>query len=274
MDRYSALNRDWWDERVPVHAAPEGYYRTEQFEADPNFLSADVRLDRPLLGDITGLRGIHLQCHIGTDTISLGRLGARMTGLDYSSEAVAKARDLAVRVGADVDFVESDVYAAPRVVEPGGFDLVYSSLGSVQYLPRIRDWAQVVATLLRPGGLLFMRESHPVVWSLRDVGDDRLVVDGAYFERPEPERFDRPDTYAAGGTTFATADSYEWNHGLGEIVSAVLDAGLRLTALVEYDTAPSRSFYGMEKVSDEEYRLIDRPWRLPLTYTLEARRDQ
>jgi len=83
-----------------------------------------------------------------------------------------------------------------------------------------------------------------------------------------------PDTYAAVGTTFATAESYEWNHGLGEIVSAVLDAGMRFTALTEYDTAPARSFYGMEKVSDEEYRLIDRPWRLPLTYTLEARRDQ
>jgi hypothetical protein len=121
----------------------------------------------------------------------------------------------------------------------------------------------VVGTLLRPGGRLFMRECHPVVWSLRDVGDDRLVVDGAYFERPEPERFDRPDTYAAPGTAFATADSYEWNHGLGEIVSAVLAAGLRLTALTEYDTALARSFYGMEKVNDEEYRLIDRPWRLP-----------
>jgi hypothetical protein len=99
-----------------------------------------------------------------------------------------------------------------------------------------------------------MRESHPMLWALRDVGDDRLVV------------------YGLG--TFATADLYEWNHGLGEIASAVLDAGLRLTALTEYDTAPARPFYGMEKISDEEYRLIDRPWRLPLTYTLEARRDQ
>jgi SAM-dependent methyltransferase len=241
MDRYSALNRDWRDERVAVHAAPDGYHRTERFEADPAFLSADVRLDRPLLGDIAGLRGIHLQCHIGTDTISLSRLGARMTGLDYSSEAIARARALAARVGADVDFIESDVYDAPRVVEPGSFDLVYSSLGSVQYLPRIQGWAHVVAALLRPGGRLFMREGHPILWALRDVGDDRLVVDGAYFERPEPERFDRPDTYAAVGTTFATADSYE------------------------YDTAPARLFYGMEQVSDEEYRLIDRPWRLPLT---------
>jgi 2-polyprenyl-3-methyl-5-hydroxy-6-metoxy-1,4-benzoquinol methylase len=115
------LNRDWWDERVPVHVAPNGYYRTERFEADRSFLSADVRLDKPLLGDIAGLRGIHLQCHIGTDTISLSRLGARMTGLDYSSEAVAQARALAARVGANVDFIESDVYDAPRFVEPASF---------------------------------------------------------------------------------------------------------------------------------------------------------
>jgi len=196
-----------------------------------------------------------------------------MTGLDYSSEAVARARALAAEVAAPVDFVESDVYDAAQVVEPASFDLVYSNLGSVQYLPRIADWALVVAALLRPGGRLFMREGHPMPWALRDVGDARLVVDGAYFERPEPERFDRPDTYAAAGmTSFRTVDSYEWNHGLGEIVTAVLDAGLQLTALTEYDTAPARPFCGMERVRDEQYRLIDRPWRLPLTYTLQARR--
>jgi hypothetical protein len=108
------------------------------------------------------------------------------------------------------------------------------------------------------------------VWALRDVGDDRLVVDGPYFEVAEPTRFDRPETYAAPERRFAAADSYEWNHGLGEIVGAVLDAGLRLTGLVEYDRSPSPSFYGMERLSDGQFRLIDRPERLPLTFTLEA----
>jgi SAM-dependent methyltransferase len=272
VDGYSDRNRNWWDQRAAAHAAGP-HYNLAEFASDAAYLSPDVRLDRPLLGDLDGVNGVHLQCHIGTDTVSLARLGATMTGIDYSSAAIEQARALAERTRTPVRFVRSDVYAALDVVRPHSFDLVYSSLGSLAYLPSIARWAEVVAGLLRPGGRLHVRETHPVVWALgqgRDSDGDQLVLHGAYFEAGMPVHFDRPDTYASSDRDFATADSFEWNHGLGEIVTGLLAAGLRLTHLVEYDTAPVRSFPGMERVGEHEFRLVDRPERLPLTYTLQA----
>src|SRR4051794_11135865 len=146
---YRAFNRANWDERAPAHAASADY-RVDAFAADPAHLSDVVTFDRPLLGDIGGLRGVHLQCHIGTDTVSLARLGATMTGLDFSPASLAEARRLAAASGTPVDFVESDVYGAPDVLEAGAFDLVYTGVGAIGWLPDIRRWATVVATLLRP----------------------------------------------------------------------------------------------------------------------------
>ena len=144
MEDYRALNRASWDERAPAHAASPDY-EVEKFAADPAFLSKVVQFDRPLLGDISGLRGVHLQCHIGTDTISLARLGASMTGVDFSAPAIAAASELAASTGADARFVESDVYGAADVLGAGGFDLVYTGIGALGWLPDIRRWAEIVA---------------------------------------------------------------------------------------------------------------------------------
>jgi SAM-dependent methyltransferase len=145
----------------------------QELVRDPTRLSDVVRFDLPRLGDINGKRGIHLQCHIGTDTISLHRLGATMTGLDFSSESIAIGRRIAADARADVDFVESDVYSAPAVVG-GGFDFVYTGVGALCWLPDIRRWARTVADLLRPGGRLFLREYHPMTWAVDD-GPHRRV---------------------------------------------------------------------------------------------------
>src|ERR1700750_179316 len=123
MEDYRDVNRASWDERVPAHVASAGY-QVGRFAADPGFLSEVVRFDQPRLGSVAGLRGVHLQCHIGTDTISLARLGASMTGLDFSGPAVAAARELAAATGADAGFVQSDVYLAAEALGAGGFDLV------------------------------------------------------------------------------------------------------------------------------------------------------
>jgi SAM-dependent methyltransferase len=166
-DDYRTLNRASWDERAPAHAASPGYH-LEEFRNDPAYLSEVVRFDLPLLGDVAGLRGVHLQCHIGTDTISLARLGARMTGLDFSPAAVAQATALSEELGAGVDFVEADVYDAARVLPAGAFDLVFTGIGALCWLPSVERWAEVVASLLAPGGRLFIREGHPMMWALAD----------------------------------------------------------------------------------------------------------
>ncbi len=271
MTDYQAINRANWDERAPAHAVSPDY-DVEQFRTDPAFLSRVVRFDLPRLGDLAGLRGVHLQCHIGTDTISLARLGASMTGLDFSAAALAQARDLAEQTGADATFVEADTYAAPDVLGRGVFDLVFTGIGALCWLPSVRRWAQVVADLLRPGGRLFIREGHPMLWTIDDIRrDDLLVVDLPYFERPEPEVWEGGGTYVQTHAVFQHNTSYSWSHGLGEIVTALLDSGLELTSLVEHDSVPWEALPGkMERIGGGEWRLADRPWRLAHSYTLQA----
>jgi SAM-dependent methyltransferase len=271
MEDSRTLNLANWDERAPAHAASPDY-GVERFVQDPAFLSDVVRFDLPRLGDISGLRGVHLQCHIGTDTVSLSRLGARMTGLDFSSASLAEARRLAERSGADVDFVESDLYEAVSALGSERFDLVFTGVGALCWLPRIDEWAGVVSELLRPGGRLFIREGHPMLWALADVRDDGLlVVDEAYFETAEPLVWTEEGTYVQTDVAFEQNTTHSWNHGLGEIVTALLDHGLDLTALVEHDSVPWDALPGqMELVGGGEWRLIDRPARLPHTYTLQA----
>jgi SAM-dependent methyltransferase len=267
---YRTLNRANWDERAPAHAASPDY-ALARFAQDPDFISDVVRFDRERLGDVRGLRGVHLQCHIGTDTISLARLGARMTGLDFSAASLAEARRLAERTQADVEFVQADVYDAAEALQ-GPFDLVYTGTGALCWLPDIRRWAEVVVALLRPGGRLFLREGHPMLWTLAEPRPDRLlVVEHPYFETRDPLVWDEPGTYVQTDATFVHNRTLEWNHGLGEIVSALLDHGLELTMLSEHDSVPWEALPGqMERLGGGEWRLADRPERLPHSYTLQA----
>ena len=271
MADYTDVNKASWDERVPAHAAsPDN--AVERFIADPGFLSEVVRFDLPRLGDVSGLRGVHLQCHIGTDTISLARLGASMTGVDFSRPAVEAATDLARRTGDDAVFVESDVYAAPEVIGLEAFDLVFTGIGALCWLPSVRRWADVVAGVLKPGGRLFIREGHPMLWSLQDGrGDKLLVLEYPYFEMEEPSVFDEGGTYVDTDVVFTSNVTHTWSHGLGEIVTALLDVGMTITGLTEHDRVPWLALPGlMDKLEDGEYRLADRPERLPHTYTLQA----
>ena len=258
-------------------------YAVEKFAADPAYLSEVVRFDLPRLGDIRGQRVAHLQCHIGTDTLSLARLGARVTGLDFSEPAVAAATALAIRTAAaaspgaepdegQVNYVASDVYGALSVLPAGAFDLVFTGIGALLWLPDIRRWAGVVADLLRPGGRLFLREGHPMLWSLAESREDGLlVVDFPYFEQPEPVVWSEPGTYVRTDVEFTNITTHEWSHGLGEIVTALLDHGLELTMLVEHTSVPWEALPGSMTCDEHgEWHLTDRPQRLPLTYTLQA----
>jgi len=276
MDEYAKVNREFWDERVPAHAASPDY-GVARFAEDPAFLSEVVRFDMPRLGDLTGLEGVHLQCHIGTDTVSLTRLGARMTGLDISLPALAEARALAEAAGADATFVESEVYSAVEALGAGRFDLVYTGVGALCWLPDIRRWAGVVAELLRPGGRLHIREGHPVLWSLADGREDKLLaIEHPYFETADAIVWDEGDegtTYVETDVVFSKNVTHEWNHGLGQIVTALLDAGMELTLLEEHDTVPWQALPGqMADTGGGEWRVADRPERLPHTYTIQARK--
>jgi 2-polyprenyl-3-methyl-5-hydroxy-6-metoxy-1,4-benzoquinol methylase len=270
VPEYVDVNRANWDERAPAHAASPDY-AVDRFD-DPAFLSDVVRFDQPRLGDVAGLEGVHLQCHIGTDTVSLARLGAHMTGLDFSAPAIEEARRIAARAGADIAFVQSELYDAPQVLKRESFDLVYTGIGALCWLPSVDRWADVVSELLRPGGRVFVREGHPVLWATADeMPEGRLVLDHPYFEVLDGTRFVAAGTYVATDVAFAHNTTIEWNHGLGEIVTALFDHGLDLTMLVEHDSVPWDALPGhMAEIGGGEYRLIDRPERLPHSYTLSA----
>jgi SAM-dependent methyltransferase len=263
---YLDLNRANWNDRAAAHAASPDY-AVARYAEDPSYLSATVRFDRELLGSLNGQRGVHLQCHIGTDTISLARLGATMTGLDFSDKSLQEARRIAAAAGADVRFVEADVYDAREAVGDG-YDFVYTGVGALLWLPDIARWARVVASLLRPGGRLFVREGHPMLWAL---DEESLTLRYPYFETPEPMIWQTDTTYVRTEARLAHTTTHEWNHGLGEIVTAVLDAGLTLTGLVEHRSVPWEALPGlMRRLPNGEWQLADRPERLAHAYTMQA----
>ena len=268
---YQGINLALWDQRGIAHAASPGY-NVAAFRDDPQHLSDVVRFDRPLLGDIAGLTGVHLQCHIGTDTLSLHRLGARMSGLDFSSTALAAARQLAADTAAEIDYRQGDLYDAATVFAPGSFARVYTGIGAICWLPDIARWATIVAALLKPGGRLFLREFHPVLWALEDPRPDGLLVlRYPYFETPEPDVFDVDGTYVPTDYQFTATREATWNHGLGEIVQALLDAGLTVTGLVEQRSTPENQRGDEMRLGDDgEYHLVEHAERLPITYTLQA----
>jgi len=272
MDERRAANLANWEDRVPVHTGPDGY-DTAAF-ADPEHVSRVVRFDRPALGPIDGLDVVHLQCHIGTDTVSLARLGAgSVTGYDFSPAAIAAATDLAARAGSHATFVLGELYDAPEVLGAGRFDLVFTGIGALCWLPDIAGWARVVASLLRPGGRLFLREGHPSLLAVDDTrADDLITLAYPAFGGTGGTRFDEAQTYEGDGTPLAHSVTYQWNWSLGEVVTAVLDAGMRLDQLTEHTSVPWDALPGrMRSVGPlEEWELADRPERLPCTYTLRA----
>ncbi|MDN5725718.1 MAG: methyltransferase [Propionibacteriales bacterium] len=270
-----------WDDRTRVHVTSPSY-PLQQYVDDRRKLSHTVAYDRRDLGDVTGVRGVHLQCHLGTDTISMARLGASMTGVDLSPESVAVANDLATRTGDDATFVTANVYDAPVVLaEAGlladGFDLVYTGGGALCWLPDIAAWARVCAELLAPGGRLFVRDFHPVMQSLADEREDGvLALEYPYFETVQPMTWHDPVTYVGGGEgspEITAATNHQWNHGIAETVTAVMAAGLQLTMIREDRTSGwSRLSGAMIDAPglEHEYELADRPERLPATFTLQA----
>jgi SAM-dependent methyltransferase len=269
VDDYVAVNLANWNSRVRHHVKG---YALDRYRADPAFVSHVVRFDMPRLGSIEGLDVVHLQCHIGTDTLSLARLGARsVSGLDFSAPALEVAEQLAIDCGAEIDYVQSELYGAVDALGADRFDLVYTGIGALCWLPDVRRWAQVVAALLRPGGRLFMREGHPMLWTLADPRPDGLlIVEYPYFET-EGVHFSEPTSYVDHDAPLTSPDIVHFNHGLAEIITAIIGQGMTLDAIEEHDTVPWNPLGdAMQQVDEGEYRLRERPERVAATYTLKA----
>jgi SAM-dependent methyltransferase len=259
-----AANHARWDEAAPLHAASE-LYDLAGFRSGRD----DIRpFELVELGSVTDLDLIHLQCHLGTDTLSWARHGARVVGLDFSMAAIQAARQLAADCEIEAEFVCADVYDAGHALAGRSFDIVYTGIGALGWLPDLDEWARVVARLLRAGGALYLVEIHPIVVG---VWGDGRTLNQDIFEA-EYVRWDEPGgTYAAPNATFVNTVTFERAHALSEVISAVLCAGLDIHLFHEqsYTNAPWPWTF---KGEDGFHRLPEQWPKYPLTYSLLARK--
>lgn len=266
-----ASNLENWEDRVPLH---EVAYGLEDFD-NPDHLSEVVRTDLAALlpylpdGSVSGLDVCHLQCHIGTDTLSLARAGARVTGVDFSPSALAAARRLAGRLGLAATWVECDVLESRRAVT-GNFDLVYTSIGTITWLPDLDRWAVQVAGLLRPGGTFYIRDGHPGLYSV-DEDATELRLRYPYFGNGQAQSWDNESSYVGEGK-LAHTRNYEWPHPLSEIINSLIGAGLQILRLDEGRVLPWRFSTRMVEVPGGFAWPEDERDRVPCTYTVIARR--
>lgn len=253
-------NRLAWNERTKLHVGSK-FYDVEGFVAGRNSLTA---LERELLGTVDDADVLHLQCHFGQDTLSLARLGARVTGLDLSDEAIVEARKLATRCGLNAQWVVGNVLDH-RAELDGCSDVVFTSYGTIGWLPDLTPWAANIVRYLKPGGRLVFVEFHPVVWMF---DNDFTRVAYSYFNR-ELIIEEEQGSYADRDAPVKLA-SYSWNHDLAEVITALLDAGLRIERFVEQDGSPHDCFNNTVQGADGLYRIKGMEGRIPMVYGLTA----
>jgi SAM-dependent methyltransferase len=260
MDEHLASNRALWDEWAEVNAR-SAFYDLEEFKRGGIRLR-DYELEE--IGPVTGKTLLHLQCHFGIDSLSWARLGATVTGIDFSERAIELATGVAAELGLDASFIRSDVYELPTHLD-GDFDVVYTSRGALCWLPRIRPWADVVARFVRPGGFLYVTEAHPILWAY----EDDFTLKYPYWEHEQPVEIEVRGSYADPTAEVRTEREYSWNHGLGEIVTALAQAGLRIEFLHEWPFVEWEVPF-LEKRDGRWWMPGELDGRMPLMYSLKA----
>lgn len=255
---YKQINKESWNQRVAPHVASD-FYQMENFLQGATSLK---EIELPLLADVSGERILHLQCHFGQDSLSLARMGAKVTGVDISDKAIDQARKLNDELGLDVTFICCDIYDLPDHLE-GTFDRVFCSYGTIVWLPDMSRWADIISRYLKPGGAFVFIDFHPI---LEMYSADFSEVFYGYFNT---EAFEEVDT-----GTYAEKDAnivlktVTWNHSLSEVFMALIESGLSIKAFQEYDFSPYNCFQGMEQVSPERFQIKKFGNKIPMVYSL------
>ena len=262
MDNYLEVNKKSWNTRLASHLESE-FYDVKGFIEGKSSLN---EIELALLGDIKGKRILHLQCHFGQDSISLSRMGAEVVGIDLSDKAIEKAKELAATTGTTARFVCSDVYNLPNVLDET-FDIVFTSYGTISWLPDLDKWSGVISHFLKPGGRFVFAEFHPVVWMFDD--DVKEITyhyhnTGALMEEEE-------GTYADKNAAIKEKCIF-WNHGIGEVVNSLIGSGLSINTLNEYDYSPYPFVSNCKAYEKGKYRITHFGNKIPLVYAIEARK--
>lgn len=263
MDNEISANQRLWNEWADINAR-SSEYAVDQFKAGRNALHG---LEQQEVGDVRGLRLLHLQCHFGLDTLTWARLGAHVTGVDFAERAIQIAAGLAAELRLPARFIWSDVYDLPAHLDET-FDVVFTSIGVLSWLHDLPAWGRLVARYVKPGGFFYLLENHPFAWVLDD-SDPAMPLTYPYFARG-PQAFPVNGSYADPDAEVREPASYEWTHPLSEVVNALLSAGLRLEWLREYPYTVYKAFDYLEEGQDGMWRLPGGKDMLPLMFSLKA----
>jgi SAM-dependent methyltransferase len=266
-DDYMNTNRAHWDEVTPIHVRSD-FYGVDRFRSGESKLKP-VEVEE--LGDVRGKSLLHLQCHFGMDTLSWARHhGAVATGIDFSEPAIVQARALASDLQIPARFIVSNVYDAPAALDEL-FDVVFTSYGVLCWLPDLARWAQVAAHFVKPGGCFYIAEFHPVSMIFDDARDaDDLRVKYPYFPSAEPLRFDDWGDYTDRNVKLAASTAYEFLHPVGDVVSALIDAGLRIEHLHEFPFSTYQFLSFTEERANGRVHLTKHDGSVPLLYSIKA----
>jgi len=268
MRHETAANLNLWNGWTDLHMSGTDY-DVDGFVADPDSRPFDW-VTRELIGDVAGKRLLHMQCHIGIDTMRLVRAGAvDVTGVDFSPRAVAAARSIAERMGLPARFVEADVTALPDTVPTEAYDVVFTSYGTIMWLPDLTPWAQMIASRLAPGGTFYIVDAHPFLTVFDDFAPEPpLRVRYPYFSR-EPLYFEEHGTYADRDADFV-ADSYAWQHTFSEIHGALTGAGLVVEQLTEYPVIAWKALEFLVEDVESLWRMPEDAGDIPLMFAIKA----
>ncbi len=260
---YLIINKHLWNQKVDYHIKSE-FYDVKNFLKGKSSLN-EIELN--LLKDISGKSILHLQCHFGQDSISLGRLGAKVTGVDLSDKAIDQAKILTEKLNIDAEFICCDIYDLPNHLDKK-FDIVFTSYGTIGWLPDLSKWAKIISKYLKPGGKFIFAEFHPVVWMFdydfekiqyRYFNSDAIIESesGTYTDRDAPIK----------------SESITWNHGIGEVVNSLIANGLVINSLNEYDYSPYNCFNKTVKISKNKFRIKHLKNNIPMVYAIVAKKN-
>lgn len=260
QSNYIALNKNAWNNKTEVHIASDFYDMKGFLEGKSTLNSIELEL----LGAISNKKILHLQCHFGQDTMTFARMGAQATGIDFSEKAIEKATEFSKQLNLDTTFICCDIYEAPKYLKDQ-FDIVFTSYGTIGWLPDLDKWAKVVSQFLKPGGQFIMADFHPVVWM---YDNDFKEVFYSYFNI-EPIVEDETGTYADRYSEIE-AKTITWNHPISETLNALITNGIELNSFNEYDYSPYNCFNNTEEFEPNKFRIKTFENKIPLVYSIKG----
>ncbi|MEW7291072.1 class I SAM-dependent methyltransferase [Aquimarina sp. 2304DJ70-9] len=260
FDQYFETNKQTWDKKVDVHAKSD-FYDIESFKKGKTSLK---HYELEALGNVSGKSLLHLQCHFGQDTLSWSRMGAKCTGVDISKKGIELAKQLNEELQLDAKFICCNVLDTSQVVKDQ-FDIVYTSYGVIGWLPDLKPWAKMIAERLKPGGTFYMVEFHPIVWMFDYLENKPEIKYG--YNQSEVIYEEYQGTYADTNSNMISKE-FGWNHGIGEVISSLCEAGLRIQYLEEHDKTPYEIFPGLIEKEKGMFETEDKLY--PLIFTIKA----